>query len=144
MWLIPDCKRNWDCETLTQLLSFEFSGAFWRASPFHHLQCFCWVVQTVQEHADHRKRQLQLDHRGVYPQLWIELSQGSMKLLDMFAECWFSYKCSELQDNCTQFSWYSLYTSKCSELWCILGISIWKWVLAWKHEGNTEHTIGRE
>ena len=23
-----------------------------------------------------------------------------------------------------------------------LGISIWKWVLAWKHEGNTEHTIG--
>ena len=25
-----------------------------------------------------------------------------------------------------------------------LGISIWKWVLAWKHEGNTEHTIGRE
>ena len=39
--------------------------AFWRASPFRHLQCFCRVGQTVQEPTDHRKLPFQLDHRGV-------------------------------------------------------------------------------
>ena len=42
---------NWDCVTMTQLLSSAFLYIFWKVFPYHHSGCFCKVDQTVQVHA---------------------------------------------------------------------------------------------